>query len=168
MKRLVASLMVATACGASAREDQRPPAGLVAVDAVLTPPGVDRTAIGADVWVRYQEVSIHPCSSAMRVTIDVAGEVRAVTQRAYDCTAAVAPAYRRVRSLSPSEASDLRAAINASGLWTFAPAYASADHVNDGVFARLEVYAGGRARVVDYRQIEDPRLARVLAILRRR
>lgn len=168
VKCLVMLLMVATACGTSARDDQRPPAGLVAVDAVPMPPGVDRAAIGETVWVRYQEISNHPCSSAVRVTIDVAGEVSAVTERAYDCTGVVAPRYRRVRSLSPAERSALRAAIDASGLWNFAPAYASADHVNDGIFARLEVHAEGRARVVDYQQVEDPRLAPVLAILRRR
>ena len=52
--------------------------------------------------------------------------------------------------------------------WKFAPAYKSAEPVNDGVFMRLEVRDGDRARAVDYQQVDDPRLARVRAITLRR
>jgi hypothetical protein len=122
-------------------------------------------APSARAWIRYQEVSNYPCSSAVRVKIDVAGEVATVTERAYDCTGEISPAYQRARTLSRSERRALREAIDASGLWTFAPAYRSAELVKDGVFVRLEVRDGERARAVDYQQVEDPRLARVRAIV---
>ena len=168
MKPGLAPLLLVAACSGHTRDEQAQPTGLVAVDAVSVPLGVDVAATSARVWLRYQEVSNHPCSSAVRVQVDVTGDVAMATERAYDCTGEIAPAYQHARTLSSSEMRALRGAIDESGLWAFASAYKSAELVNDGVFARLEVRDGPRARAVDYQQVEDPRLARVRAIILRR
>ena len=167
MTRGLAALVDVAACGGHARHEQAAPPGLVPVDLVRVPPGVD-VAASARMWIRYQEVSNQPCSSAVRVMIDVTGVVATITERAYDCTGEIAPAYQQARVLSDSEMRTLREAIDATGLWKFAPAYKSAEPVNDGVFMRLEVRDGDRARAVDYQQVDDPRLARVRAIILRR
>ena len=101
VKRLLASLVVVAACGGHPQGEQAQPTGLVAADAGSVPPGVDVMAPSARAWIRYQEVSNYPCSSAVRVKIDVAGEVATVTERAYDCTGEISPAYQRARTRQP-------------------------------------------------------------------
>lgn len=154
------------ACGKEPTRAAELPDELVRVDSLEPPPGIDTSPLPDGAWIRYQEISIRPCSSAIRVRVDESGAVSSVVDRAYDCTSAIAPEYRPGRLLSPAEMRELRAAIDVSGFWKLGPAYKSADRINDGVHTRLEVRDGAHAHTIDYRQIEDARLERVLTLIR--
>jgi hypothetical protein len=163
--RLLLLSTVLIACGKEPTRTAEVPEELVRVESIEPPEGTDTAPMTDGAWIRYQEISIHPCSFAIRVRVDSSGAVSSVVDRAYDCTGVIAPAYQPKRQLSPAEVGELRAALETSGFWRLGPAYRRGDRMNGGKHVRIEIREDGRAHTVDYRQVEDVRLERVVAIL---